>query len=154
MGCSDSKEAILINESLFSSNTDTKNASTYLDEWGTNLKINKNSNDTTQQPSTIKIVSAPYDIRVKSSRADKTILYNYRRKSLFGKGGFATIYVYTNSSTKQDVILKIIPKGGHRKYKLMAENEIEIHRTLDHEHIVKYQESFEDARNVYMVSKE
>ena len=56
----------------------------------------------------------------------------------------------TEILSKQKRAIKIIPKNkihDQRRFK----NEIEILRNLDHPHIIKLFETFEDSRNIYLV---
>jgi serine/threonine protein kinase len=139
MGCSYSNVAFLIGRSDDSLNNTDSTCSVRLD-WGHLSRLGE-----------ANVIVAPYEIRVKNFRTDKEITSSYIQKYRLGEGGFGTCYAYVQSTSQKKFALKILPKVGEEKNQAAVENEIEIHRTLDHEHIVKYQESFEDARNVYMV---
>ncbi|CAL4150380.1 unnamed protein product, partial [Meganyctiphanes norvegica] len=76
----------------------------------------------------------------------------YVRGKFLGKGGFARCYELTDS-TKEILAGKIVSKSllvkQHQKEKMSQE--ISIHRSLQHRHIVGFHGFFEDSDNVYIV---
>jgi polo-like kinase 1 len=80
-------------------------------------------------------------------------LTQYLKGKLLGKGGFAQVFEVTNIHTSQSFACKIIEKQslfkGRAKQKLT--NEIKIHKSLNHENIVKFFSSFEDENFVYVL---
>ncbi|KAK3101151.1 hypothetical protein FSP39_001346 [Pinctada imbricata] len=77
----------------------------------------------------------------------------YLKGRFLGKGGFAKCYELTDTETKQIFAGKIVPKSllvkQHQKDKMTQE--ISIHRSLAHPHIVKFHTFFEDADYVYIL---
>jgi len=77
----------------------------------------------------------------------------YLRGRFLGKGGFAKCYELTDMDTKAIWAGKIVPKSllvkQHQKDKMAQE--IAIHRSVEHKHIVKFQSFFEDNDNVYIL---
>jgi polo-like kinase 1 len=77
----------------------------------------------------------------------------YKKGKLLGQGGFARVYEFLNIETKQISAGKLIEKSSvvssRLRQKLMSE--IKIHRSLDHESIVKFEHFFEDSNNVYIL---
>lgn len=77
----------------------------------------------------------------------------YEKGRFLGKGGFARCYELKEKDT--DIIMagKIVPKTlltkAHQKEKMTQE--ISIHRSLDHKHIVSIFGFFEDQENVYVL---
>ncbi|XP_077294577.1 serine/threonine-protein kinase polo [Arctopsyche grandis] len=77
----------------------------------------------------------------------------YDRLRFFGKGGFAKCYEIQDRKTSQVYAGKIVSK------KLMVKSsqrdkmsqEISIHRSLDHKHVVGFHSFFEDSANIYIV---
>jgi polo-like kinase 1 len=77
----------------------------------------------------------------------------YSKGKFLGKGGFASVFEFTNSDTKQVFASKIINKTSLTKSRLhqKLKSEIKIHRSLIHPHIVKFEHCFEDSENVYIL---
>jgi len=76
----------------------------------------------------------------------------YVRGKFLGKGGFARCYELTDPS-KEILAGKIVSKSllvkQHQKEKMSQE--ISIHRSLQHRHIVGFHGFFEDSDNVYII---
>ncbi|CAH2262155.1 serine/threonine-protein kinase polo [Pararge aegeria] len=78
---------------------------------------------------------------------------SYQRLRFFGKGGFAKCYEIQDIATNQVYAGKIVSK------KLMVKSsqrdkmsqEIDIHRSLKHKHVVGFHNFFEDSLNIYIV---
>jgi len=70
-----------------------------------------------------------------------------------GKGGFARCYELKDLDTEQVLAGKIVPKSllvkQHSKEKMSQE--IAIHKTLKHNHVVQFFSFFEDSENVYIL---
>ncbi|KAH7961957.1 hypothetical protein HPB52_013740 [Rhipicephalus sanguineus] len=70
-----------------------------------------------------------------------------------GRGGFAKCYELTDKATNVVYAGKVVSKAlllkPHQKEKMAQE--IQIHRSLDHKHIVAFNSYFEDEKNVYIV---
>lgn len=91
----------------------------------------------------------------------KLIRYKYNKHiDVIGEGGFGKVFKVTLDSTIQDVkstklyALKQIPTHlllTEKERKLRALNEIRIHRQLKHKNICKFEHSFEDANNIYIL---
>lgn len=77
---------------------------------------------------------------------------SYRRMLDF-QGGFARCYELTDMKTKEIFAGKIVAKSlllkPHQKEKMSQE--ICIHRSLKHKHLVAFHSYFEDADNVYII---
>ncbi|XP_037538191.1 serine/threonine-protein kinase PLK3 [Nematolebias whitei] len=77
---------------------------------------------------------------------------SYSKGKLLGKGGFARCYEMTDLSNNKMFAVKVIPQSRvskpHQREKIT--NEIELHRTLSHKHVVKFSHYFEDQENVYI----
>lgn len=77
----------------------------------------------------------------------------YLKGRFLGKGGFAKCYELTDADTKEIFAGKIVPKSllvkQHQKDKMTQE--ISIHRSISHKHIVKFHSFFEDMDNVYIL---
>lgn len=69
------------------------------------------------------------------------------------QGGFARCYELTDMKTKEIFAGKIVPKSlllkPHQKEKMSQE--ICIHRSLKHKHLVSFHSYFEDPDNVYII---
>lgn len=78
---------------------------------------------------------------------------SYMKGRFFGKGGFAKCYEITESKSHHVFAGKIVPKS------LMAKNnqrekmtqEIAIHQSLNHRHIVGFHGFFDDSNNIYII---
>ncbi|RMC04521.1 hypothetical protein DUI87_18967 [Hirundo rustica rustica] len=72
---------------------------------------------------------------------------------LFGNGGFAKCYEMTDLTTNKVYAAKIIPHSRvakpHQREKI--DKEIELHRMLNHRHIVQFYHYFEDRENIYIL---
>ena len=89
----------------------------------------------------------------------KTLKYIYNPETdILGKGGFGQVFkVQMEKENSNDIkfyAIKILSKNILIKdpdKKLSVLNEIKIHRNLQHEHICKFEHSFEDENNVYIL---
>ncbi|EYB97345.1 hypothetical protein Y032_0141g2217 [Ancylostoma ceylanicum] len=83
---------------------------------------------------------------------DKEHGITYIRGKFLGKGGFARCYELTNSSTNEVFAGKIVSKTllikPYQREKMTQE--VQIHRSLSHPHVVQLYSFFEDADNVYI----
>uniref|UniRef100_A0A8C7UYG0 Serine/threonine-protein kinase PLK n=1 Tax=Oncorhynchus mykiss TaxID=8022 RepID=A0A8C7UYG0_ONCMY len=77
---------------------------------------------------------------------------SYSKGKLLGKGGFARCYEMTDLSSNKMYAVKVIPQSRvskpHQRDKIT--NEIELHKTLHHKHVVKFSHHFEDQDNIYI----
>ncbi|KAL3841606.1 hypothetical protein ACJMK2_019723 [Sinanodonta woodiana] len=77
----------------------------------------------------------------------------YMKGRFLGKGGFARCYELQDLETKEIFAGKIVSKSvlvkQHQKDKMTQE--ISIHRSVCHKHIVKFHSFFEDPDNVYIL---
>ena len=77
----------------------------------------------------------------------------YRRGRYLGKGGFAKVYAFQSLNSGREYACKVIPKASlikeSARRKLM--NEIDIHRSIAHERVVRFERFFEDKANVYII---
>ncbi|XP_007531041.1 serine/threonine-protein kinase PLK3 isoform X2 [Erinaceus europaeus] len=76
----------------------------------------------------------------------------YFKGRLLGKGGFARCYEATDTETGSSYAVKVVSQSRiakpHQREKIL--NEIELHRNLQHRHIVRFSHHFEDADNIYI----
>ena len=89
---------------------------------------------------------------VKRSNGE-AVVRSYNKGRFLGKGGFARVYEFINLETKQVYAGKIIEKHTLTKARLRQKlmSEIKIHRSLEHENVVKFEHFFEDSENVYIL---
>ncbi|KAG7456961.1 hypothetical protein MATL_G00241460 [Megalops atlanticus] len=77
---------------------------------------------------------------------------SYCKGKLLGKGGFARCYEMTDLASNKMYAVKVIPQSRvskpHQREKIT--NEIELHKTLHHKHVVKFSHHFEDQDNIYI----
>ena len=87
-----------------------------------------------------------------------TVEYVYHPISdLLGKGGYGEVYkvnIVKSLPTQTYYALKVFDKNTfyddeEKGFRIL--NEIKIHRSLNHAHICKYEHSFEDQKNVYIL---
>ncbi|XP_025088006.1 serine/threonine-protein kinase PLK1-like [Pomacea canaliculata] len=85
--------------------------------------------------------------------ADQSSGKRYLKGRFLGKGGFAKCFELTDVDTKEIFAGKIVSKSllvkQHQKDKMSQE--IAIHRSLNHKHIVQFHSFFEDTDNVYIL---
>lgn len=76
----------------------------------------------------------------------------YRRGKMLGKGSFGYCYEIVNLETNAKSAVKIIPKESLAKSKVKSAvvSEIQIHRELQHDNIVRIEQAFEDKQNIYI----
>ncbi|CAK83826.1 unnamed protein product (macronuclear) [Paramecium tetraurelia] len=83
----------------------------------------------------------------------ETAYRRYQKGKVLGKGGFAKCYEVTSIESKKVLAAKIIAKStlktGRTKAKLITE--IKLHKSLHHQHIVQFEDVFEDNENVYIL---
>ena len=80
----------------------------------------------------------------------------YLKGNLIGIGGFARVYQITQlgSQDRQTFADKVISKAlmeKRHKAEEKVKREIEIHRRMDHRHVVQFVTMFEDAKFVHIV---
>jgi polo-like kinase 1 len=84
---------------------------------------------------------------------DEFKIKKYKKVRILGRGGFALCYELMDIDTNHSSAVNIIPKRkltkSRAKQKLI--NEIKIHKSIQHEHIVNFEHYFEDANNVYIL---
>lgn len=92
------------------------------------------------------------------NKSRMTVEYIYHPISdLLGKGGYGEVYkvnILKSSPTQAYYAIKIFDKNTFiededKGFRIL--NEIKIHRSLNHDHICKYEHSFEDQKNVYIL---
>ena len=84
---------------------------------------------------------------------DKKARQEFQVGALLGTGGFAKVFLVTNSSTGEACADKVIDKKvfkEKRSAKSKVEKEILIHRQLEHKHVVKFLWHFEDRTFVHI----
>ncbi|XP_077507656.1 serine/threonine-protein kinase PLK1-like [Amblyomma americanum] len=84
---------------------------------------------------------------------DRITKKEYARGKFLGKGAFAKCYEFRDRKTNKTFAGKVVSKElllkpGHKE---KVSQEIEIHRSLNHQHIVAFQSCFEDEENVYII---
>lgn len=84
---------------------------------------------------------------------DRKTKKKYLRGKFLGKGGFARCYELQDKETNHVYAGKIVPKSmltkPHQKEKMAME--IEIHRKLNHRHVVGFHSFFEDDDFIYIL---
>ncbi|XP_018392373.1 PREDICTED: serine/threonine-protein kinase polo [Cyphomyrmex costatus] len=78
---------------------------------------------------------------------------SYMKGRFFGKGGFAKCYEITESKSHHVFAGKIVPKSlmakSNQREKMTQE--IAIHQSLSHRHIVGFHGFFDDSNNIYII---
>ncbi|XP_017784304.1 PREDICTED: serine/threonine-protein kinase polo [Nicrophorus vespilloides] len=84
---------------------------------------------------------------------DNNLKVRYQKGRFFGKGGFAKCYEITESVKQVAFAGKIVSKKlmvkQHQREKMTQE--IKIHQSLNHKHVVGFHNFFEDQYNIYIV---
>ena len=87
-------------------------------------------------------------------------IVRYSRGRFLGKGGFAKCYevkriepIETEEHETATWALKVVSKTNltRTKARLKLTSEIKIHRSFDHENVVRFDRYFEDKENVYIM---
>jgi len=77
----------------------------------------------------------------------------YLKQKHLGKGAFASVFEIQDLETQEKFAAKIISKDLLRKnqshHKVL--NEVQIHKSMSHPNIVKFERVFEDRQNVYII---
>ena len=82
------------------------------------------------------------------------ITNDYEILSTIGKGGYGEVKKVIHKLTGEVRAMKIIKKDScDESYLKSLGNEINILRQLDHPHIIKLYEIYQDANNIYMVTE-
>jgi polo-like kinase 1 len=81
------------------------------------------------------------------------ILKKYKKGKFLGKGGFAKCYEFQSLENGKIYAAKIINKSSLRqnRHRQKLLSEIKIHRSLQHENIVRFGHVFEDGKCVYIL---
>ncbi|CDH50159.1 protein serine threonine kinase [Lichtheimia corymbifera JMRC:FSU:9682] len=92
------------------------------------------------------------DFEVPDVMVDKERNRTYTKMGYLGEGGFAKCYK-VKSSTNRLYAAKVISKSTlmERRNKIKLFAEINIHRTMNYNGIVRFHSCFEDAHNVYLI---
>jgi polo-like kinase 1 len=103
---------------------------------------------------TLSLLESPTLITEKlKSKTGETTTRKWVKGGFLGKGGFAKVYEFTNTETRQTYASKVIPKESllkkRAKQKLISE--IKIHKSVKHEYIVGFEHYFEDPECVYIL---
>ena len=84
--------------------------------------------------------------KMKSSTGDAYIR-KWVKGNFLGKGGFAKVYEFKNTETRETFAAKVIPKESlmkkRAKQKLISE--IKIHKSVKQKHVVGFEHYFEDS---------
>jgi polo-like kinase 1 len=88
-----------------------------------------------------------------SRSSGSTYVKKYKTGRFLGKGGFARCYEFTSFDSGRTYAAKVIPKASLKRSSARKKllNEIKIHRSLSHTHVVKFEHFFEDKDNVYIL---
>ncbi|CAI2362772.1 unnamed protein product [Moneuplotes crassus] len=90
--------------------------------------------------------------KIKSSSGEAYIR-KWVKGNFLGKGGFAKVYEFMNTETRETFAAKVIPKESllkkRAKQKLISE--IKIHKSVKHKHVVGFEHYFEDSSCVYIL---
>jgi calcium-dependent protein kinase len=88
--------------------------------------------------------------RANVSKLNQT--YDIKKKCL-GKGSFGKVFLATNKTDDQmKAAVKVINKQGMKEDELEdLQNEVAMMLTVDHPHIVKYYETYDDHKYIYLV---
>jgi len=71
---------------------------------------------------------------------------------ILGQGAFGTVILFNEKKTRKEMAVKIIRKERVNECQMMImKDEISIMSRMDHKHVIKHVESFEDSRYVFMV---
>jgi polo-like kinase 1 len=84
---------------------------------------------------------------------DSTHNIQYKRNAFLGRGAFGNCYRITDTNNGNEYAGKIVSKEVLNTHKIKEKlvQEISIHKTLNHKHIVGFHGYFEDESYVYMV---
>jgi len=105
------------------------------------------------------IVLPPIDTKNMLTKIDQILekyeKYNIegRNTCVLGKGSYGQVFLMRNKANKQQIAMKIIEKkyiGSPNMLKSLT-REIEIHKSLLHENIIKLHEHAEDKKYIYLV---
>jgi len=82
-----------------------------------------------------------------------SVTKKYSKGKFLGKGGFAKCYEFKDLETGKILAAKIIDKLSlaKEKSKQKLASEINIHKSLNHHGVVRFENNFEDSRNVYIL---
>jgi len=84
---------------------------------------------------------------------DKKTGLEYKKGKFLGRGGFATCYELIDTTTNVVWAGKVIAKAQLVKKEQLDKmvQEIEIHKSVNHPHIVEFKSNFEDDKNIYII---
>ncbi|KAK9385661.1 kinase-like domain-containing protein [Lipomyces mesembrius] len=88
--------------------------------------------------------------QVKENTSETGVYGRYDMRDTIGKGAFATVRKAVDRATGEVFAVKVIPRRRIMAG-LAVKREVDILMRLDHPHIVKLKELFEDRSNVYLV---
>ena len=79
--------------------------------------------------------------------------YAYNLNESIGKGSFSNVYKGIDQNTNQKVAIKVIDMKlmQNEIYVHLLNNEIVVHKTLDHPNILKIYDVFQTQNNTYIV---
>ena len=93
------------------------------------------------------------DIPIPDEVRDPNTNKRYTKGKFLGKGGFAKCFEFTDMETSQIYAAKIVPKCllAKPQQKDKMKMEIDLHKRMDHPHIVKFYSYFDDANFIFIV---
>jgi len=88
---------------------------------------------------------------IRKSSAPMEEIYSWDPKSQLGEGGFGSVFLVTHKLTGLKRAAKRIPKATLKDDWGMLENEVKSMMELDHPHICRLFEYFEDKTDIYLI---
>mmetsp|Transcript_181 Transcript_181/g.736 ORF Transcript_181/g.736 Transcript_181/m.736 type:complete len:624 (+) Transcript_181:3-1874(+) len=83
----------------------------------------------------------------------RSIGKTYKKVARLGGGAFGTVFHVQSTSTGQDRAMKVLPKTQVSADSKFVQTEIELMLHLDHPNVVKFYESFEEAKYICIVTE-
>uniref|UniRef100_A0A8C1EE06 Serine/threonine-protein kinase PLK3 n=2 Tax=Cyprinus carpio TaxID=7962 RepID=A0A8C1EE06_CYPCA len=92
------------------------------------------------------------NFKIKQNLLTNPLIKKKRETNGLFFGGFARCYEMTDLANNKMYAVKVIPQSRvskpHQREKIT--NEIELHKSLQHKHVVKFSHHFEDQDNIYI----
>ena len=93
------------------------------------------------------------DIPIPDEIRDPNTNKRYTKGKFLGKGGFAKCFEFADMDTHQIYAAKIVPKCllAKPQQKDKMKMEIDLHKRMEHPHVVKFYSFFDDANFIFIV---
>jgi serine/threonine protein kinase len=91
-------------------------------------------------------------VQLEANYKDLCTVYAFEKENVLGAGCFGTVFKGRDKETDFEVAIKMINKQKLKQDEIVSlRKEVRIMQNLNHPHVVKYLEAYEDNKKLYLV---